>query len=86
MGLTELIAGIGWAGWGLTLAVCYVRGWRPWAPPDLSPKRAQLVNDQGRLDSVRTITGPPPTVIEARAGVYRLDRTTTGPHYTYRKS
>lgn len=84
MDWTELIA---WLGWAVTIVSALWNGWRPafLRPEDLSPKRAQLVNAYGRLDSVRTITGPPPKFIECSAGRYYLDNRTTGTHYTYRK-
>lgn len=60
------------------------RGWRPFPKPPLVPRRAMLMNRDGRLDSTRTITGLAPPRIISRAGVYVLDRTAVSDHLIYR--
>ena len=59
------------------------RGWRPFGTN--GPRQAQLLNEAGRLDSVRTVIGPPPARIVCRAGVYARDRRATGDHLVYRR-
>lgn len=81
MDWTELVA---WIGWAATLGTALYRGWRPWTVTPLGTARAQLFNAQGRLDSVRTFTGKAPASFTCRAGVYVLDKTAQGAHFTYR--
>lgn len=78
------LALVGWVGWALTLAYCVSNGWRPFAKAPEGPRKAQLFNAAGRLDSVRTFTGHPPASFICRAGTYTLDKTAQGPHFTYR--
>jgi hypothetical protein len=75
-------------GWLVTGALWYWRS-RPVPivlPEPISPllvKKALLLNAEGRLDSVRTLTGAPPDAITCAAGSYqRVDA--TGDHWVYR--
>lgn len=69
-------------GWALTGAAWIWRAHRRLSP--LLVKKALLLNTQGCLDSVRTITGQPPASMTCAAGRYELDRTADSQHWVYR--
>jgi hypothetical protein len=79
--ILEIFAIVGWVGWVGTL-IYYHRKPSPTAPK--VSKRAQLLH-AGVLESVRTIEGEPPAVLQCAAGTYRLDRTAGGDHWVYRR-
>jgi hypothetical protein len=81
------LAAAGWLLLAVSLVVAWRNGWRPplMQPEPLVPRKALLLNAQGRLDSVRTITGTPPLQIVCRAGVYNRDLTAISSHLVYRR-
>ena len=79
------LAEIAWSVWGL---VWLWRRWRFRAPSGHAPviRSAMLLSTAGTLDSIRTLVGPPPDVIQTAHARYRLDRPASQTHWVYRMS
>ena len=80
------LAWIAWGVWALWRA--WPRARDPAVPVGLPPvcRSAMLLNAEGRLDSVRTLTGPPPVQMTTRGTTYVLDRAASQTHWVYRVS
>lgn len=65
-------------------ALSYLILYVPRVPLD-EPRKAMLLSADGRLDSVRTLIGPPPDAIACAAGTYHRDRTAQSDHWVYRR-